>query len=111
VPVIPGGDEVRPHAERLADRVPVLGWSHHQSREERPHPDGDTGSVPTGRVELFRLLRNVRGASVPDYLVPVAAASGAVTAVESAALLPAGSTGTGVWLRLAGNAAGGGRSL
>jgi RNA-directed DNA polymerase len=56
---------------------------------------GGTGPVYAGLAQLFRLLRNARGADRLDPLGPVAIKGGFVAAVENTAPSPGGTPGTG----------------
>ena len=65
--------------------------------KRRQHRDDDrgTGSVYAGLAQLFRLLRNARGAGVLDSLGPVATTSSSLAAVENTTPSPGSSVGTG----------------
>jgi len=69
----------------------------HATRKRRQHRNDDrgTGSVYAGLAQLFRLLRNARGAGVPDSLGPVATTGSSLAAVENTAPPTGRSVGTG----------------
>jgi hypothetical protein len=54
-----------------------------RARRQRGDDDSGTGSVQAGLGQLFRLLRNARGAGVPHALGPLATASRVVATVEN----------------------------
>src|SRR5260370_12032307 len=64
-------------------------------RRQDEDDDGGTGSVYAGLAQLFRILRNARGADWFNALGPVATPGGNVAAVENTAPSPGGSVGTG----------------
>ena len=69
----------------------------HATGQGRQHEDDDggTGPIYAGLAQLFRLLRNARGADRLNPLGPVATQGGYVAAVENTAPSPGGSVGTG----------------
>src|SRR4029077_15627676 len=93
-------------------RVQLYGWSGHQAHDcaqisgtvqatnpgdhakgqGRQHQDdnGRVGHVYAGQAQLFRLLRNARGAGRSHSLGPVATAGRSVASVENATASPSG---------------------
>ena len=91
-----GADVSRLHLHRRPDGRPRdraegrqavqdEGAGDHATGQRRQPGDDDsgTGSVHAGLAQLFRLLRNARGAGVPHALGPLAIASGAVATMEN----------------------------
>ena len=64
-------------------------------RRQHEDDDGGTGTVYAGLAQLFRILRNARGADRFNALGPAATPGGNVAAVENTAPSPGRITGTG----------------
>ena len=98
------GPEVkRTIAPKALDRFKARSPRHHATGQRRQHRDDNsgTGSVYAGLAQLFRLLRNARGAGLLDSLGPVATASGFVAAVENPTPSPSALLALGVRPQLA----------
>src|SRR5262249_51804686 len=75
------------HSAEGLGSVQATNPGDHATSQGRQHrdDDGGVGSVYAGLAQLFRLLRNARGAGVPHPLGPVATSGRTVAAVEDTA--------------------------
>src|SRR4029077_12241248 len=92
------GPEVkRVVAPKSVDRFKRKNPGDHVTGKRRQHEDDDggTGTVYAGLAQLFRLLRNARGADRFNPVGSVATPGGYVAAVENTAPSPSCITGTG----------------